>query len=87
MTTQASGPRGGSGISSLVRLQLVSEPNGSMSQKMIEQSPRSDLGNRRKDRQKLIKAAKSRALPLTIKVILSPLRAGEDWCKCKTSVL
>ena len=51
---------------------------------MIEQSPRNDLGNRRKDRQKLIRAA---VLPLTIKVILSPLRAGEDLCKCEMSEL
>ena len=54
---------------------------------MIEQSPRNDLGNRRKDRQTQIRAAESNVLPLTIKVILSPLRAGEDLCKCEMSEL
>ena len=32
-------------------------------------------------------AAESNVLPLTIKVILSPLRAGEDLCKCEMSEL
>ena len=62
--------------------------NEPVSQWMIQQDPRNDLAKRKKDRQKLIMASEEPcAVPLTIKAVLSSLRAGGDLCKCRITDL